>query len=159
MNLLLAIAIGLTAIASPQQTRSGSLPADETPYFVSRANRLDMATHWVRVDLSEQTLTAYAGRFPVRTFVVSTGDAEHRTLPGSYTIKNKYDKIDVIGQDYYFRDVQYYMQYFYGFAIHSATWHNNFGTPVSHGCVNMRVGEAAWLFDFLAVGDRVIIVK
>jgi lipoprotein-anchoring transpeptidase ErfK/SrfK len=33
-----------------------------------------------------------------------------------------------------------------GHAFHGAYWHENFGTPMSHGCVNMRTHEANWLF-------------
>lgn len=33
-----------------------------------------------------------------------------------------------------------------GHAFHGTYWHENFGTPMSHGCVNMRTSEAKWLF-------------
>lgn len=33
-----------------------------------------------------------------------------------------------------------------GHAFHGTYWHENFGTPMSHGCVNMRTNEANWLF-------------
>jgi lipoprotein-anchoring transpeptidase ErfK/SrfK len=33
-----------------------------------------------------------------------------------------------------------------GQAFHGTYWHQNFGTPMSHGCVNMRTSEALWLF-------------
>jgi hypothetical protein len=33
-----------------------------------------------------------------------------------------------------------------GYALHGAYWHNNFGTRMSHGCVNMRYADAQWLF-------------
>ncbi len=33
-----------------------------------------------------------------------------------------------------------------GVAFHGTYWHNNFGTPMSHGCVNMRTEEARWIF-------------
>jgi len=116
-------------------------------------------THWVSVDLSDQTLVAYEGKTAVRLFIVSTGDAAHPTLTGRYDIDAKYDQIDVIGKDYYFHDVQYYMQYSYAFALHAATWHNDFGRPVSHGCVNLKLEDAKWLYSFLAVGDFVYIHK
>jgi lipoprotein-anchoring transpeptidase ErfK/SrfK len=47
----------------------------------------------------------------------------------------------------YFTDV--------GHAIHGAYWHNNFGTPMSHGCINVPVDLAAYLYDVSPVGTRV----
>ena len=43
--------------------------------------------------------------------------------------------------------------YFYlGYAIHGAYWHNNCGHPMSHGCVDLPRGAAAWLYDWTPVG-------
>ncbi|HZD57864.1 MAG TPA: L,D-transpeptidase family protein [Anaerolineales bacterium] len=33
-----------------------------------------------------------------------------------------------------------------GYAMHGTYWHNNFGWPMSHGCVNMRNEDAKWIF-------------
>lgn len=33
-----------------------------------------------------------------------------------------------------------------GVAIHSTFWHNNFGEPMSHGCVNASPDDAKWIF-------------
>lgn len=33
-----------------------------------------------------------------------------------------------------------------GHAFHGAYWHENFGTEMSHGCINMRSHEANWIF-------------
>lgn len=33
-----------------------------------------------------------------------------------------------------------------GVAIHSTYWHNNFGEPMSHGCVNVSPDDAKWIF-------------
>jgi lipoprotein-anchoring transpeptidase ErfK/SrfK len=49
------------------------------------------------------------------------------------------------------------MYFFRGYAIHGAYWHNNFGTPVSHGCVNMRVEEAKALYEWASVGMEVVV--
>lgn len=59
------------------------------------------------------------------------------------------------GPDYYLPDVPYTMYFYKGYGIHGTYWHDNFGTPMSHGCVNMRTSEAAWLFDFASVGTLV----
>ncbi len=36
--------------------------------------------------------------------------------------------------------------HFWGVAFHGTYWHSNYGTPMSHGCVNMRPEEAKWLY-------------
>ncbi|NIV94533.1 L,D-transpeptidase family protein, partial [candidate division KSB1 bacterium] len=33
-----------------------------------------------------------------------------------------------------------------GVALHGTYWHNNFGWPMSRGCVNLRTEDAKWLF-------------
>jgi lipoprotein-anchoring transpeptidase ErfK/SrfK len=149
-----AIAMG-TATASPAFAAVAAGPATPAAPDSTDPDRIPIPRHWVRVDLSEQTLTAYEGRAAVKTFIVSTGDADHPTLKGKYRVKAKWEKIDVIGQDYYFHDVPYFIKYSGPYAIHAATWHDDFGAPVSHGCVNMRVEDARWVFEFLSVGDIV----
>ena len=49
------------------------------------------------------------------------------------------------------------MYYYKGYGIHGAYWHNDFGTPRSHGCVNMKPDEAGIVFDWAAVGTRVVV--
>ncbi|MFN8424586.1 MAG: L,D-transpeptidase, partial [Anaerolineae bacterium] len=41
--------------------------------------------------------------------------------------------------------------------IHGAYWHQSFGIPVSHGCVNLQPGDAAWLWEWSAIGTPVIV--
>jgi lipoprotein-anchoring transpeptidase ErfK/SrfK len=61
------------------------------------------------------------------------------------------------GPGYYLPDVPYTMYFYEGYGIHGTYWHNNFGTPMSHGCVNMVTEEAGWVFGFSEVGTWVII--
>jgi lipoprotein-anchoring transpeptidase ErfK/SrfK len=35
-------------------------------------------------------------------------------------------------------------------SLHGAYWHDMFGYPMSHGCVNMSISDAHWLFDWTA---------
>jgi len=49
------------------------------------------------------------------------------------------------------------MFYSGNYALHGAYWHNRFGTPVSHGCVNLRVSQARWLYNWAPVGTRVVV--
>jgi lipoprotein-anchoring transpeptidase ErfK/SrfK len=109
---------------------------------------------WIDIDVTQQKLTAYQGDVAVRTFTISSGGTGHETVTGSFRIWAKVAKQDMSGGSraagnyYYVPDVPW-VQYFYAdYSIHGADWHDDFGWPVSHGCVNMRVEEARWLFEW-----------
>ena len=109
------------------------------------------------MDISEQRLYAYNGDSLVASFLVSTGVAAHPTVTGSFTVYVKYTYADMSGPGYYLPDVPYTMYFYQGYGIHGTYWHNNFGTPMSHGCVNMLTSEAEWVFNFSKVGTPVIV--
>lgn len=110
---------------------------------------------WIDVDLSKQMLYAYEGNTLVNSFVVSTGTWDHPTVTGEYHIYVKYDYTDMSGDDYYLADVPNTMYFYEGYAIHGTYWHNNFGTPMSHGCVNLSIPDSSWMFEFASVGTLV----
>jgi lipoprotein-anchoring transpeptidase ErfK/SrfK len=109
---------------------------------------------WIDINLTEQKLTAYQGDIAVRSFWISSGGTGHETVTGSFRIWAKVSRQDMSGGSraagtYYYVPNVPWVQYFYAdYSIHGADWHNNFGWPVSHGCVNMRVEEAHWLFEW-----------
>ncbi len=51
-----------------------------------------------------------------------------------------------LGTYYYLPNVPYIMYFNRDFGIHGAYWHNNFGAPMSHGCVNLAIPDAEKLF-------------
>jgi lipoprotein-anchoring transpeptidase ErfK/SrfK len=107
---------------------------------------------WIDVDLSSQMLYAYEGDTIVRSFLVSTGTYLHPTVVGQFAVWTKLRYTDMSGPGYYLPDVPYTMYFYQGYGIHGTYWHDNFGTPMSHGCVNMRTEEAGWLFNWAYVG-------
>ena len=112
-------------------------------------------TRWIDVDLTNQRVYAYEGDVIVNSFIVSTGTWLTPTVTGQYKIYVKYLSNKMSGPGYYLPDVPYIM-YFYGsYGLHGTYWHNNFGTPMSHGCVNLSIGDAGWLYDFASVGTLV----
>ena len=151
-----------TATFTPTATYT-PLPTDtpwptdppSTEVFEPVAVDTDNEGHWIDINLSEQTLYAYDGDEVVASFLVSTGTWLHPTVTGEYRIYVKYRYTDMRGDDYYLPDVPYTMYFYQGYGIHGTYWHDNFGTPMSHGCVNMRTSEAGWLFDFADVGTLV----
>jgi lipoprotein-anchoring transpeptidase ErfK/SrfK len=120
-----------------------------------RPERVSGDERWIDVDLSTQTTHAYEGDNLVRSFLVSTGTWLHPTVTGTYRIYVKYQAADMYGADYYLPSVPYVMYFYEGYGIHGTYWHNNFGTPMSHGCVNLTPDDAGWLFDFAEVGTVV----
>ena len=133
----------------------------QLPYAVTSLSPLGEGKpegkHWIEVDLSDQALTAWQGELPVLQTQVSTGRTEYRTIRGSFTIRKKLQMEHMVGPGYDTPDVPWTMYFKWGFAIHGAYWHNKFGTPVSHGCVNMRLNEAKVLFDWASLGTEVVV--
>jgi lipoprotein-anchoring transpeptidase ErfK/SrfK len=111
--------------------------------------------HWIDVDLSQQRVYAYSGDTLVNSFVVSTGTWQTPTVTGKYKVWIKLRSSDMSGPGYYLPDVPYVMYFYKGYGIHGTYWHNNFGTPMSHGCVNLTIPDAEWLYNFSAVGTVV----
>ena len=112
---------------------------------------------WIEIDLSDQHLFAWSGKNQTFTAVVSTGKIQTPTHPGVYTIQRKYFVDRMQGADYDIPDVPSVLYYDRGYAIHGVNWHDNFGTTMSHGCVNLPVSNAEWLFDWAAIGTTVVI--
>ncbi len=111
--------------------------------------------HWIDVDLSQQRVYAYEGDTLMNSFVVSTGTWQTPTVTGSYKVWIKLRSAAMSGPGYYLPDVPYIM-YFYGsYGLHGTYWHNNFGTPMSHGCVNLTIPDSEWLYNFSSVGTVV----
>ncbi|MBJ7898320.1 MAG: L,D-transpeptidase family protein [Cyanobacteria bacterium RI_101] len=112
---------------------------------------------WIEVNLSKQRLTAWQGGKPVYAVVVSTGKKRSPTIPGIFSIQSKRRLDRMKGSDYDIDDVPYAQYYSGGYAIHGAYWHKKFGTPVSHGCINLAVDHAQWLFNWSTVKTPVVI--
>ncbi len=91
-----------------------------------------------------QTTYAMQGDQVVRSFLVSTGRWPTVTIEGVFKIYVKYRHADMTGDDYFLPDVPYVMYFFKGYGLHGTYWHNNFGTPMSHGCVKPRF-RRCWL--------------
>ncbi|MGL4649448.1 MAG: L,D-transpeptidase [Caldilineaceae bacterium] len=143
-----------TILPSPEPTPTPTPLA--TPAPIIRTDVPD-GERWIAVDLSDQRLTAYQGDLPVFETMVSTGKTGWRTLPGTFAVYLKYRETRMRGDDYDTPDVPWTMYYSGDFAIHGAYWHDNFGTPVSHGCVNLRVDEAEALYAWAPMGARVVV--
>lgn len=115
---------------------------------------------WIEVNLSTQYLIAWQGDTSVAETYVSTGRPGFDTPTGTFFINTKLESETmegVIGGEYYnVPDVPWVMYFTnVGHALHGTYWHNNFGTPMSHGCVNLPMDFAAWLYQWAPIGTRV----
>lgn len=110
----------------------------------------------IYVDLTNQTLYAYQGKTLFMQTLVSTGKWG-RTPTGDFKIWVRLRATRMTGgsgADYYNLPNVPYTMFFAGdgvsaaagFSLHGTYWHNNFGHPMSHGCVNMRIVDAEKIY-------------
>ncbi len=160
-------AVALTGeVVKRQGTRylvatSGALLREDQVTVVNRAERPPGwsagGRKWIDISILRQSLVAYEGERPVFVTLVSTGadglgdpKKTHSTIQGAFLIHTKHVAAtmdgDDVGDEFDLRDVPFVQYFTEGFALHAAYWHDEFGTPRSHGCVNLAPRDAAWLF-------------
>jgi lipoprotein-anchoring transpeptidase ErfK/SrfK len=129
-------------------TEPGAPPADLAPN-----------ERWVDVNLKTQTLVVFEGTKPIYATLISSGkeskdkDKDHRTPAGEYRVREKHVTTTMDGDGsaagdlpYSIEDVPYVMYFHKAYALHGAFWHSNYGTQMSHGCVNLSPLDAKWVF-------------
>ncbi len=130
-------------------------PARGKPAYAPTAGK------WIDIDISAQTITAYQGSAPLKSVLVSTGVAWHPTPIGHYAVYMKIAAQTMSGgygaEAYYLPGVPWVMYFTGAYALHGTYWHHNFGTPMSHGCVNLTVADAKWFYAWAEIGTPVIV--
>ncbi|UJP08807.1 L,D-transpeptidase [Microbacterium sp. KUDC0406] len=128
-----------------------ALTVDETPFTTTPLYR-----HAV-VDLSKQHAYFYENGRLVRDWAVSTGRPGFDTRQGHFRIRAHVAKQDMVGETYVTKDVPW-VTYFNGNqAFHGTYWHSNFGHVMSHGCVNMPISAAKWVYNWAPDGFQVTV--
>jgi hypothetical protein len=116
---------------------------------------------WIEVNLYEQTVTVYDNNRLIFSTMGSTGIDRFWTRPGLFQIHKKLETETMsnsIPDDfYYLEDVPWTMYFDEDRALHGAYWHNGFGYPRSHGCVNLSIGDSHWLYDWANEGEYVYV--
>jgi hypothetical protein len=121
-------------------------PAESPPPLLREGER------WIDVDLDTQTLVAYEGSYPVYATLVTTGAKDTPTETGMWRVWKKVAETDMSGlsgEDPYAVATVPWTQFFSpekGLALHAAYWHDKFGTPRSHGCINLSPRDARWIY-------------
>ncbi len=146
----LVVGSGVPAPGPTPRPQQPPAPPTPKPPTGSKAGR------WIDVDLTHQRLTAYDGKTPVFTTLVSTGLPGTPTVVGTFKIYIKLASTRRRGPGYDLPNVPYTMYFYGGYGLHGTYWHNNFGHPMSHGCVNLSTQDAAWLFGWASVGTTVV---
>jgi hypothetical protein len=146
-----------------EETADGRWLSDQDASRVDAARRMPAwgknGERWLDVNLTKQTLVAYAGEKPVFATLISSGEAgldDHEkttaTKRGIFRIHTKHVSStmssDEVGEEFELRDVPYVQYFEQGYALHGAYWHDRFGTPKSHGCINLSPEDARRLFFF-----------
>lgn len=144
-----------TATPTPLPPTPTPIPPSPTVVPPPTQPALAYPNRWIDVNLTTQTVRAMEGDTVVNTFVVSTGTWATPTVTGQYRIYVKYRSAPMSGPGYYLPNVPFIMYFYQGYGFHGTYWHSNFGTPMSHGCVNLRTSEAEWLYNFAEVGTLV----
>jgi len=110
---------------------------------------------WVGVDLYEQNLIVYEDGKPIFATLISSGLPRWPTFEGTFNIYYRRTRHDMSwgtpGDDfYYLEEVPWTMFFDEGRALHGAYWHDGLGYRRSHGCVNMSITDANWLYHRVA---------
>jgi len=119
-------------------------------------------SRWIEVNLYEQTLAVYEDNQLVFATLMASGSAPFYTYPGIFKIyeKDLETRMRWLTDPtiaYNLESVPWTMYFDEDRALHGAYWRASLGYPQSHGCVNLSVGDAHWLYEWADVGDRVYV--
>jgi hypothetical protein len=161
----------LVKLTGKQKFQGGVLHFETSEGFYvddRHASRVDHAKRWPKwaqegskwldVNLTKQVLVAYEGQKMVYATLVSSGEdgladpekSKRATIRGIYRIHTKHVSVTMdstaVGEEFELRDVPYVQYFNEGYALHGAYWHDRFGTPKSHGCINLSPEDARRIF-------------
>ena len=138
-----------TAVKAEWKERTIAAGAENLPYQAAPGEK------WVDLNLSNKTVTAYEGATVVHGPVsIVDGAAETPTVTGTYKVYLQYESQTMRGENadgspYVAEDVPWVSYFYSGYAFHGAGWRSSFGYSGSHGCINMPVSEAQWIYNWV----------
>jgi hypothetical protein len=142
-------------------------------YHFARSEQRPEAPTWspglwsrrIEVNLTTQWLTAYEDDTPVFQAPVATARDGFVTPTGSFAIYRKTPKRTMAGalggERWYVPNVPWVQYVVGGVALHGTYWHDKWGTGfrLSHGCINLNIDDAQWLYDWASIGTSVHIFR
>lgn len=126
--------------------------------YKARPSAIRADERWVGVNLREQTVVAYEGDKPVYAALAATGLPATPTVQGIFRTwwrlvsRKMAGGSPATGGYYYLEEVPWTCYFYSGYALHAAYWHDAFGRPRSHGCVNLSPYDAWWIFKWSEAG-------
>ena len=138
-----------TAVKAEWKERTIAAGAENLPYQAAPGEK------WVDLNLSNKTVTAYEGATVVHGPVsIVDGAAETPTVTGTYKVYLQYESQTMRGENadgspYVAENVPWVSYFYSGYAFHGAGWRSSFGYSDSHGCVNMPISEAQWIYNWV----------
>ena len=138
-----------TTVKAEWKDRTIADGAEKLPYQAAPGEK------WVDLNLSNKTVTAYEGATVVHGPVsIVDGAAETPTVTGTYKVYLQYESQTMRGENadgspYVAENVPWVSYFYSGYAFHGAGWRSSFGYSGSHGCVNMPVSEAQWIYNWV----------
>lgn len=143
-------------LAATWTERTIAVGAEKLAYPAAKGEK------WIDVNLARHTMTAYVGATvvkgpvsmvsgaPATPTVVGTFRVYHKnplmTMRGFNADGTRYETPDVPSSSFFHR----------GYALHGAPWRSSFGYSASHGCINLPVGVAEWVYDWATIGTPVV---
>lgn len=162
------VAIGPEGLRS---ARGGFMSQPVNAHFKTGSDRR------IEVFLDKQRVNVIENGEVIRTLKASTGKSKTPTVTGSFYIYARFPTKTMKstglkpGEKGYYevKDVPYAQYFHEGYAFHGAFWHNSFGQPASHGCINLatrkknsRKGvneDAGWLYQWASLGVPVTVYR
>jgi lipoprotein-anchoring transpeptidase ErfK/SrfK len=123
----------------------------EQPFFARGSRK------WIDISILGQTLVLYEGRKPIYATMVATGrdglgdpKKTFSTVRGTFRIRDKHVTATMdaheVDNKFELRDVPWVQYFEHGYALHAAPWHDEYGKPRSHGCINLSPIDARRVF-------------
>ena len=130
------------------EVAAGYDPLDSQPHQLSKL---------IKVNLAKQNLEYSFGDKILGSFSISSGLRNMPTPRGSFTVLSKIPVKRYTGAGYNYPNTKWNLNFKSGYYIHGAYWHNKFGQPMSHGCVNVAYENMEYLYWWAQIGTTVFI--
>jgi lipoprotein-anchoring transpeptidase ErfK/SrfK len=145
----------------PDTDGDGFSDGEEVKYLYDPNAKVgDKLEKTIVVDLEIQNLSYALGHYIVDSFPISSG-TRNRTPRGDFSILVKKPVVTYKGVGYFYPNTRWNMMFKKqtggSLYIHGAWWHNNFGQPMSHGCINVAYKDIERLYNWADLGTKVVV--
>ena len=114
----------------------------------------------IKVNIAKQELEYFFDNKKLDSFLISSGLDGMNTPEGEFSVLDKVPRKHYGGWNFDYPNTKWNLHFLtqkLRFYIHGAYWHNNFGQPMSHGCVNVSYQDMEPLYSFAQLGTKILI--